>query len=114
MNDTIIREVLWPCGLSGRYRGFPLLITAIRLCIENEGQARMVFKSLYARVAEERGCPLYCVERNIRTVIKRAWAVNPGYMRELAGYPMAAPPSSTEFIEIISSYILREHLTKRV
>ena len=114
MNDTIIREVLWPCGLSGRYRGFPLLITAIRLCIDDEIQARMVSKSLYARVAEECGCPLYCVDRNIRTVIKRAWAVNPGYMRELTGYPMAAPPSSTEFIEIISSYILREHLTKRI
>lgn len=114
MNDTVIREVLWPCGLSGRYRGFSLLITAIRFCIDDESQARMVSKSLYARVAEECGCPLHCVDRNIRTVIKRAWSVNPGYMRELAGYPMAAPPSSTEFIEIISSYILRERLTELV
>ena len=114
MNDTIIREVLWPCGLSGRYRGFPLLITAIRLCIDDESQARMVSKSLYARVAEECGCPLYCVERNLRTMVSRAWKTNRPYLQEMAGYPLHSPPTSSEFINIIVSYILRAKLFESV
>ena len=113
LNDTI-KQILRPFGLSRRYLGFSLLIVAVNITIHDEGNRFPLTRNLYARVAEECDCTIHCVERNIRTVIKRAWAINPNYMQELAGYPMAAPPSSTEFIEIISSYILREHLTDRV
>ena len=114
MLNDIIKQILRPFGLSRRYLGFSLLIVAVTISIQDDGSRFPLTRNLYARVAEECDCTVHCVERNIRTVIKRAWAVNPGYMRELAGYLMAAPPSSTEFIEIISSYILREHLTERV
>lgn len=114
MNDTIIREVLWSCGLSGRYRGFPLLVTAIQICIEDEERSLAVSGSLYARVAERCHCPVYRVERNLRTMVSHAWKINKEYLQEIAGYPLHSPPTSSEFINIIVSYILRAKLFESV
>ncbi len=109
MNDTLmIHNVLYLCGLTGRYRGYPMLISAVRISIEDEGQTRIVARSLYSRVAQECRCPLYRVERNIRTMVMHTWNTNRDYLQEIAGYPLYAPPTSSEFIGIIASHILRK------
>ncbi len=110
--QEIIKDTLRPFGLSRKYRGYPVLICAVRMTITDEDQTSPITKKLYARVAEECDCPTYCVEKNIRTVIMRAWKVNRTYMEELAGYPLGAPPTVSEFIDIVASHIQRNCLSK--
>ena len=57
-----------------------------------------------------KGFPL-TVERNLRTVVSRAWQVNPDLLCRMAGYPLTAAPTASEFIEIIASYIIRSRQT---
>ena len=106
-NTMMIYNVLHLCGLSGKYRGYPLLIAAVQISIQDDGLTRAVTRSLYTRVAQECHCPLYCVERNIRTMVMHTWNTNRDYLQEIAGYPLHAPPTSSEFIGIIASHILR-------
>ena len=53
------------------------------------------------------GCKWTVVERNIRTVVARAWQVNSDLLIRMAGYPLDGAPTASEFIEIVSSYIIR-------
>lgn len=50
------------------------------------------------------------MERNIRTAVARAWKINRPLLVEMAGYPLTCLPSASEFIEILTSYILRTFL----
>ena len=107
-NLSAIYNILHRCGISGKYRGFAMLLSAIQMSIEDDAQGSMITQSLYSRVAEECRCPIYCVERNIRTVVMRAWKTNRTYLQEMAGYLLVGPPTSSEFIVIITTYILCE------
>ena len=48
-------------------------------------------------------------ERNVRTAVSRAWQVNPELLRAVAGYPLDAAPTASEFIEMLASYIQSLH-----
>ncbi len=50
------------------------------------------------------------VERNIRTIILRAWRVNRKGLQELAGYPLEGPPPVSDFLQILVSYLRRHAL----
>ena len=66
-------------------------------------------KEIYMETAEHFECNWTAVERNIRTAVSRAWSVNPDLLCQMAGYPLEYEPTSSQFIEIISSYIIRSH-----
>ena len=109
MKEQII-DVLRPLGLTERYRGYPILIEAVNQTITNGKSKFPLVQNLYSSIAEEYGFPVHCVERNIRTLAHRAWKVNPGYLQELAGYPLKGPPTVSEFIDILASHVLRQRL----
>ena len=46
------------------------------------------------------------VERNIRTVIFRAWKVNRPLLSQLAGFPLEAPPAVSHFIEMLANHLI--------
>lgn len=103
---TTIYNTLRPLGLSHRYKGFQYLAYAISLAIANRDCLCAVTKEIYMATADHFGCVWSSVERNVRTVVAHAWRVNPDLLAEMAGYPLSSAPAVTEFIEIVSYYIL--------
>lgn len=104
-----IQEILRALGIGRNYRGYQRTAIAIALALEDESRLTAVTKEIYCSTAEHTGCQWTAVERNIRTVIQRAWKINPQQLVHMAGYPMTIPPTASEFIEIVTNYILRTH-----
>lgn len=104
-----IQEILRELGIGMTYRGYQRTAIAIALALEDESRLTAVTKEIYARTGTQTDCQWTAVERNIRTVIQRAWKVNPQRLTQMAGYPLTAPPTASEFIEIITNHILRNH-----
>ncbi len=104
-----IQSVLRELGIGRNYRGYQRTALAISVALEDESRLTAVTKEIYGRTAQQAGCQWTAVERNIRTVVQRAWKVNPQRLIQLAGYPMTTAPTASEFIEVISNYILRTY-----
>ena len=47
------------------------------------------------------------VERNLRTAIFRVWRMRRQRLFEIAGYEMTVPPTGSEFLDILLSYVQR-------
>ena len=108
--DTIL-ETLRPFGITRCYKGFPLTVYAIHLAVMEEDRLEEITEKIYRETADHFGCKWTAVERNLRTVVSRAWQVNPDLLCRMAGYPLTAAPTASEFIEIIASYIIRSRQT---
>ena len=89
------------------YRGFEATIAAVWLVLEDEDCLRMVTTRIYAKVAQLSGQTRHAAERNIRTVVKRAWDCNPAYLSEIAGYPISTQPIPSEFIDMLATDAMR-------
>lgn len=106
-----IQNILRPFGITGRYKGFHHVCFSIQLAVTDDFRLNAVTREIYMVTAVQFNCNWKAVERNIRTVVIRAWNVNPDLLSQMAGYPLDGPPTASEFIEIVSSYILRSDLT---
>lgn len=104
---TYIQDTLRPFGITRCYKGFRHAVYAIHLAVTEEKRMEAVTKEIYMETASLFGCDWTCIERNIRTAVSRAWQINPSLLNQMAGYPLSEPPTSSEFIEIISTYIMR-------
>lgn len=91
------------------YHGYKQSRLAIELAVEDEDRLMDITKQIYWIVAETCSCDRACIERNIRTVIHVAWKENPSRLSVLAGYQLNAPPSASEFISMLSTYIQRTY-----
>ena len=89
------------------------LITDPELVLADEDRLESVIKEIYFVTAQHFGCHWTSVERNIRTIVQRAWRVNPTLLGKMAGYPLTDVPTVSEFLEIISAHILRLALKSR-
>lgn len=98
----ILQSTLRSLGITEKYAGFSLAVTAISLCFERPSRLRSVTKEVYWETAELHGCNRSDVERNIRTIIQQAWRKDPAKLREMAGYTLFTYPKVSEFIEIIA------------
>ena len=106
---TAVQDILRSFGITRCYKGFKHTEYAICLAIQDESRLEAITKEIYMETAEHFECNWTAVERNIRTAVSRAWSVNPDLLCQMAGYPLEAEPTSSQFIEIISSYIIRSH-----
>lgn len=104
---TVIQDILRLLGVTRCYKGFQHTAYAIHLAVADDTRLETVTKGIYMETAEHFGCKWTAVERNIRTVVLRAWQVNPEFICRMAGYPLDSAPTASQFIEIVSSYILR-------
>ena len=73
---TTIQKTLRALGIIRNYDGYRLILAAVQLAVEDEDRLRLVTKEIYRPASILCCCPLANVERNIRTVIFRAWKVN--------------------------------------
>lgn len=102
-----VSDILRPFGITKCYKGFYLVCFSIQLAVADNFRMEAVIKKIYMETASHFGCSWTAVERNIRTVVARAWQVNPALLTSMAGYPLCNTPTASEFIEIIASYIIR-------
>ena len=73
---TTNQKILRALGITRNYDGYRLILAAVQLAVEDEDCLRLVTKEIYRPVFILCYCPLANVERNIRTVVFRAWKVN--------------------------------------
>lgn len=104
---TTLQNTLRELGIPRTYCGYKLTIAAVELGLQDEDRLLSVTKEIYWAVADQCGCDRSHVERNIRTIIMRAWSVNRPLLLDIAGYPLEAPPSVSEFIDMLVSYLQR-------
>lgn len=102
---TNIHNTLHTLGITRNYDGYRLTLAAVQLALEDESRLRFVTRQIYHPVPVICSCPLTHVERNIRTVIFRAWDVNRTFLFEIAGFPLDAPPSVSLFIEMLVNHL---------
>ncbi len=111
METRMIISDLRTLGVGRQYLGYNITIRAVRMVLRDENCLLCIKQGVFLPLAEVQNCDWRTIERNIRTVIHRAWCVNPEYLGELAGYPMHREPTVTEFVEILSAHVLRQHVS---
>ena len=105
--ETEIGELLRQLGIGINYCGHDRMIIAVSIVLDGKPLLTNAIRDIYRATAEKSGCQWSAIERNFRTITHRAWKTNPQRLRELAGYPMKKEPTVTEFIVILTNYILR-------
>ena len=107
MTETI-KRVLRQLGIGANYKGFRITVLAVAMIVENEDRLTSVTKEIYLDVAKLTGFSPTAVERNIRTVVARAWSCNQQAFNQMAGYALTTIPTVSEFLDIIANYVRRQ------
>lgn len=101
-----IQKLLESLGAGRNYVGFYQTARAVLLILEDESRLGAVTKNVFEVIAKEYGCSRQAVERNIRTVIRRVWLMNPHFLSSISRYPLTTAPTIVEFLDILSLYLL--------
>lgn len=102
-----VQNTLRHFGITRCYKGFHQASYSIWLALNDEMRLHSITQQIYMETAVYFNCKWTAVERNIRTAAARAWNINPDLLCQMAGYPLSDVPTASEFIEIITSYLLR-------
>ena len=105
MNTRQIRELLYNLGIGRHYLGHNITVDAIQLILRDKDSLLHVKDGVLIPIAVQRKCDWRAVERNIRTVIHRAWMLNRPLVEHMALYPLDHEPTVTEFLDIIAEYV---------
>ena len=108
MTTHMIHELLLTLGIGRQYLGPSITVEAITMVIRDENCLLCVKHGIFQPLADKRSCDWRTIERNMRTVIHRAWTFNTDRLMELAVYPLRREPTVTEFLDILSSYMMRQ------
>lgn len=106
-----IQDILRVLGVGRQYMGYAVTVKAIGMVMQDESCLNCVKQGIYLPLSEAQSCDWRTIERNIRTVIHRAWRVNGPVLTEMAGYRLQQEPTVTEFLDILSGYLMREALS---
>lgn len=101
-------QLFWQLGVHIGTVGCTRAIRAIELVLEDEDRLTRVVEYVYSPVADAEGCSWKVVERNLRTVIHRAWTQNRLLLEQIAGYCLTKPPCVSEFLDIVYNYMARQ------
>lgn len=108
-----IEIILRKLGIVSTYKGYKAAVIAVGLALEDEDRLHSVTRDIYAETARLMSSTPSAIEKNLRTVAKRAWDVNRTDLERMAGYRLFAPPSVSEFLDILFNYIQRSRLHRR-
>ncbi len=103
--NSDIRNILRSLSITGNYHGYLYIIVACELILQDETRLHHIMSEVYPEVAKICRCETHSVERNIRTVIFLIWKNQKEQLCEIAGYPLASPPTVSQFLSILTSYI---------
>ena len=102
-----IQIILRKLGILSTYKGYHATVIAVNLALENEDRLSSITKNIYGEVARQIDSTPNAVEKNIRTVVRKAWSTNHDDLERLAGYSLEVTPSVSEFLDILFTYIQR-------
>lgn len=105
MNTRQIHELLYTLGIGRHYLGHNITVHAIQLILCDKDSLLHVKDDIIIPIAAQHQCDWRAVERNIRTVIHRAWTLNRPLVEHMALYPLDHEPTVTEFLDILSAYV---------
>ena len=108
-NKEKIENILRALGISRRYLGYDFIFPAVKYALEDPKRLQCVSKELWPLVAPEVGTTPYCVERNIRTVSRKAWENNRPLLEKLAGHKLPVAPSTIDLIDIFAQALERHY-----
>ena len=90
-------------GVTPNYTGFHQAARAACEAARRPELMLSLSKWLYPLVAREMNTTGAAVERNIRTVIRRAWRQNPELLRQCARFPLNKRPTCGEFLDMLAA-----------
>ena len=90
-------------GVTPNYTGFHQAARAACEAARRPELMLSLSKWLYPLVAREMNTTEAAVERNIRTVILRAWRQNSELLRQCARFPLNKRPTCGEFLDMLAA-----------
>lgn len=100
-------ELLYTLGIGRQYLGHSITMEAVEMVLRDENRLLCVKQGIFVPLGQKRGCDWRTIERNIRTVIRRAWRMSPTRMSEMAVYPLKREPTVTEFLDLLAVRVMR-------
>ena len=102
---TAVYDILQRLGITANYTGFFHTSYSILLAMENPQRLLLITKWLYPEVAKRYHTTAGAVERNIRTIILRAWRLHRETLEQIAGCSLTTRPTAAQFISILSTHL---------
>ncbi len=96
-----VESILHALGVGCHYKGYELTCYVIRLALEDSSRLCSMKKYLFTPTAAHFGCDVRTIERNLRTLIRRAWGNDAEAMRRVAGYRLLWCPPVSEFLSFM-------------
>ena len=101
-------EILRKLGLQKVYKGCEYIISCINFIATNETGFTPVTKVLYIEVAKQYNTSSICVEKNIRSVIKKIWSTpenSPLISKIFSEHYTDKQPGNIEFLTLLHRYV---------
>ncbi len=97
-----VYELPLALGIHATYKGYHFLVMALELTLEDDDRLLYVTKNLYPTIAHHYHTTIECIDRNLRTVIRKCWnSQQRGLLQSIASYPLTSCPTVTQFIDIL-------------
>ena len=93
--------VLHALGITRKYLGYDIMISAVSHIDESPGRIRCVSKELFPLIIEETGYTMNSIERNVRTCSQAAFKKERKTLETMAGCKLYRPPTTVAFLEIV-------------
>ena len=110
MHRELVLDTLERLGIGRRFSGHHVAVEAICMVAEDDTLLLCMKRNILQPLSEKYHCTTNSLERNLRTAVQHAWQINPAYLCQLAGYQMTSAPSVKEFIDIVSTCIIRNRI----
>ena len=93
-------------GVSGKLSGFYFAVYMLEQVQEKPECVLLITKHPYRQTAQHFNTTTNCVERNLRTIVQACWRQsNHSMLDQIAGCPLSQPPTNTQFIDMLASYL---------
>ena len=109
-STQLLSKTIQSLGIDKRYKGCRQLSLCVELALDDESRLLYMTENIYIPVANKCNCDYRNIERNIRTVARRAWKVNSEKLIKMAGYTLVSSPSVSELISILVTYVERNSI----
>ena len=103
-----ITNLLIELGIASGLKGYPYLITAVELCINDRDMLNNVTKNLYPEIARIHCVNGVKVEHAIRHAIQKAWSNGESVIRKMVfgnTISIGIKPTNAAFIAAIADYV---------
>jgi len=107
--DSDVSEVLYELGATEKYLGHKYVVDVILMLLEDKSKMHRFIKGIYPDIAESYGVTPGSVERNIRTVVKKSYEINPELLDIIFGYELCEVPTATSFLLYLYKYVRGGH-----